>query len=242
MTTLFSHLIEQGLVDGLQVLARPAEVVEVLYSDEPTPTGQEPGGGDTCESCMATKPNGAFTTVLKAPPNGPIICDACLDTLPMDLLLATRRLNELSALPAAPAANPIEARTPDSFSGPSDSTATGREEPPPAYCPDLAACEASNCPACATPAGPYRCPLCETNDHYATQCPQVALMKYAIGVWDSYMEDRAAFLKLIQWGSAQRLALMGDAVAAYLSARWGGPITGYQVLAGWGREIAASAS
>ncbi len=88
----------------------------------------------------------------------------------------------------------------------------------------------------------FTCPLCQTDAHRATQCPDVALTKYGMGVWDAYMEDRAAFLKLVQWATAQRLALMGDAVASYLSVRWGHTITGYQVLAGWHRNAAPAQS
>lgn len=207
-------LIEQGLVDGLQVLARPAEVVEVLHGDEPTPTGQEPGGsgGGGGSPIQRWREQGARE-------------QARIAALPH------------FALPAAPAANPIEARTPGSFSGPNDSTATGREDAA-AYCPDLAACEANSCPACETPVGHFMaCTICG-GPHRPTQCPKVALAKYGIGVWESYLDDRKAFLKLVQWGSAQRLALMGEAVAFYLSHRWGGPITGYQVLASWQQNAA----
>lgn len=88
-------------------------------------------------------------------------------------------------------------------------------------------------------APPITCSVCG-GPHRATACPEVALVKYGVGVWEAYMEDRAAFLKLVQWATAQRLTLMGDAVAFYLSHRWGHAITGYQVLASW-QQIAALA-
>ena len=96
----------------------------------------------------------------------------------------------------------------------------------------------TSCPRCehhaARPALPVeeRCSIC-TGTHAPTQCPEVALAKYGMGVWESYMENKAAFLKLIQWVEAPRLLLMGDAVAFYLSHRWGRPIAGYHVLRCW---------
>lgn len=57
-----------------------------------------------CEQCLASKPESAFTTFLQAPPDSPAICDACLDTLPMDLVMALRRQND--ALTGAPEEGP----------------------------------------------------------------------------------------------------------------------------------------
>jgi hypothetical protein len=190
-----------------------------------------------------------------------------------DIALCSTCYAHYSALPAAPTAQTI-ARTPNTFSGPSDSTVAGREDAPilmpegdwldadgmrvdpplaqtanpdpaamPAapdswthretHCQHLTACDVSSCPACDPTPTSFRCPLCETNEHRATQCPDVALTKYGLGVWEAYIENRAAFLKLVQWAAAPRLVVMGDAVAHYLSTRWGHAITGYQVLACW---------
>jgi hypothetical protein len=88
--------------------------------------------------------------------------------------------------------------------------------------------DAANPPVMVAP----RCSIC-TGPHTPTQCPEVALAKFGMGVWESYMEDKAAFLRLIQWVTSARLLLMGDAVAFYLSHRWGRPIAAYHVLACW---------
>lgn len=82
----------------------------------------------TCEQCLVAKPESGFTTFIQALPDSPVICDACLDTLPMDLVMALRKQNASLALPAAPTANTIEDHTPDSFSDPNTSTAAGRED------------------------------------------------------------------------------------------------------------------
>lgn len=84
------------------------------------------------------------------------------------------------------------------------------------------------------------CTICG-GPHVPTRCPEVALVKYGMGVWNAYLEDRAAFLRLVQWATAPRLALMGEAVAFYLSARWRHDITAQQGLAGWQIKNAASA-
>lgn len=47
----------------------------------------------TCEQCVTAKPESAFTAALAAPLSTPAICDACLDTLPMELVQAMRRQN-----------------------------------------------------------------------------------------------------------------------------------------------------
>lgn len=125
-------------------------------------------------------------------------------------------------LPAAPPAVETIVHTPDTFSGLDGSTAAGRED--------------------AAPIGGFfqSCTICG-GPHVPTRCPEVALAKYGMGAWEAYMEDRAAFLKLVQWATAARLALMGDAVAFYLSHRWGHAITGYQVLTCWAHRNAARA-
>lgn len=81
------------------------------------------------------------------------------------------------------------------------------------------------------------CTICG-GPHVPTRCPQVALVKYGMGVWEAYLDDRRAFLKLVQWATAARLKLMGDAVAFYLSHRWGHTITGRQVLIAWMQNAA----
>lgn len=232
-------LIEQGLVDDMQVLARPAEAVELLHSDDPPNDGQEPGGsgggGGTCRMNVL----GTRWTVCGADSDGPCYCDTFV-----------------RALPAAPPAVETIVRTPDTFSGLDGSTAAGRE----GAAPDEETCESCG----GRPGGCYDCeptwakkfvaPMFADLDppmsgffqsctvcggpHVPTRCPEVALAKYGMGVWEAYMEDRAAFLKLVQWAAAPRLALMGDAVAFYLSARWGHAITGYQVLASWQQNAA----
>lgn len=131
------------------------------------------------------------------------------------------RLDAYLSLPAASPAAAIEARTSDSPDGLEVPTG-GREE--------------------AAPMSGYflTCTICG-GPHVPTQCPKVALVKYGMGVWEAYMEDRAAFLKLIQWATAARLALMGEAVAFYLSHRWRHDITAQQVLVGWQIQNAAQA-
>lgn len=47
----------------------------------------------TCEQCCKIKPASAFATLLQAKPDAPVICDACLDALPMDLVMALNKLN-----------------------------------------------------------------------------------------------------------------------------------------------------
>ena len=65
----------------------------------------------TCEQCVTAKPEAAFTAALVAPLDTPIICDECLDTLPVDLVVTMLHQNERAAriamtgpLLAAPAA------------------------------------------------------------------------------------------------------------------------------------------
>lgn len=101
-------------------------------NDEPLPGGpgeDAPGPASpagphvlthTCEQCCKIKPASAFATLLQAKPGAPVICDACLDALPMDLVMALGKLN------ATP-----EPATPD-----------------PTHCQHLSNCAVSSCPAC----------------------------------------------------------------------------------------------
>lgn len=295
-------LIEQGLVDDMQVLARPAEAVEVVEvpaadwgayangsidtcacgqpaaqllhgvaetdiplcqqcwwayenpeppcaADDPPNDGQEPGGsgggggrvpadlrhpiyarvfvpsyddfGEVVDICQNNDGLWYYTVRLDGPGTIYDLTDADVIGRPDDTSEPMPPLL-ISALPAAPPAVETIVNTPDTFSGLEASTTRSREG---------AALIGGFFQSCTICGGP----------HVPTRCPDVALAKYGMGVWEAYMEDRAAFLKLVQWAAAARLALMGDAVAFYLSHRWGHAITGYQVLASW-QQNAAPAS
>ncbi len=196
---------------AVQVLARPAEVVEAKVA-----------------TCTPTMMNGQIWSLCGALTDGPCVCGGVVDSrLSPDHTTGVFIAPELTAdeeaaqltqrLPVDPTTVAI-ARTSCASDGP-DILNTDRQ---------------------ATVI--HLCPLCATDAHRATQCPDVALAQYGMGVWEAYMEDRADFLKLVQWATAQRLALMGEAVAHYLSARWGHDITSEQVLAGWHRNAAPAQS
>lgn len=191
-------LIEQGLVDDMQILARPAEVAELAYialpaaspaaainaraSDSSDGLGTPTGGR---EDAAPADPRAALIVLLKAALEEWQECGMATD---YDVALA-----QLARLMTPPTGHFL--------------------------------C----CPSCGGP-------------HSGWQCPEVALVKYGMDVWEAYLEDRAAFLRLVQWATAARLLLMGDAVALYLSHRWRHAITAQQVLAGWQMQNAAPAS
>lgn len=92
-----------------------------------------------------------------------------------------------------------------------------------------------SCPRCAQPpALPIEtgCTIC-AGAHRATQCPQVAAVKAGMGLWEDYTEDKAGFLKIVQWAPSKKLFLMATCVAAFLSARWGHRVEASGVLGCW---------
>lgn len=243
---VFNYYVDNHTPEAaVQVLSRPAEVVELLHSADPTPApdpndapipggpGEAPGNPSDGEA----RPYDAFTLMFQAQKLCVRITDVIQSASGEQLrnLLrihdrAQRRWQRRyqvcrSALPAASPAAAIEARTPDSSDGLGTPTG-GRED----AAPRLASSSSGFFLACAICGGP----------HVPTRCPQVALVKYGMGIWEAYLDDRRAFLKLVQWATAARLKLMGDAVAYYLSTRWGHDITGRQVLIAWMQNTASA--
>jgi hypothetical protein len=99
------------------------------------------------------------------------------------------------------------------------------------------------------------CPLCETNEHPATQCPQVAAEKArqaraeaaGRGIARQMRHDRARFLRCVaRVGASDRTAMAG-ALEFYLTVQTrriftSAPVSADRILALWAAESAALVS